>query len=455
MRQYNPTSKAKRWRRLAVAGILLSWTATLGRAQTDPGVRGGGGGAGAPLPGLSANEMKFFDAGLDAFNEANDVKGTITGDGGLGPTFNLDSCGGCHVHPAIGGTSPAINPQIAMATKAGANQRIPSFLRLRGPIREARFKFVDPTDHRKVPDGGVHGLFTIAGRSDAGGCTLAQPNFAFHVDHNNVIFRIPTPLFGTGLIEAISEATLEAADRASKPFGISGKANRNGNDGTITRFGWKAQNKSLLIFSAEAYNVEQGVTNEGFPDERQMAAAAAANCLFNVTPEDRTDVDSDEPSETSSDVVAFANFMRFLAPPTPVASFSGASAGSISNGSALFNSVGCAACHTPSYRTGNHSSAVLANKVANLYSDLLVHDMGTKLADSVNQGLAEGDEFRTAPLWGLGQRIFFLHDGRTDDLVEAILEHSSSGSEANTVIERYKDLSRNQKQDLLNFLRSL
>jgi len=103
----------------------------------------------------------------------------------------------------------------------------------------------------------------------------------------------------------------------------------------------------------------------------------------------------------------------------------------------------------------NSNVAALRNKPANLYSDLLLHEMGENLADGISQGQAEGNEFRTAPLWGLGQRIFFLHDGRTSDLMQAILEHRSTKSEANEVIHQYTRLSEKDKQDLLNFLRSL
>jgi CxxC motif-containing protein (DUF1111 family) len=106
-------------------------------------------------------------------------------------------------------------------------------------------------------------------------------------------------------------------------------------------------------------------------------------------------------------------------------------------------------------QTGNHDTGALANKTANLYSDLLVHNMGSGLADGVSQGNANGSEFRTAPLWGLGQRIFFLHDGRTSDLLQAITEHSSGVSEANTVITNFNSLPTGDRQDILNFLRSL
>ena len=123
--------------------------------------------------------------------------------------------------------------------------------------------------------------------------------------------------------------------------------------------------------------------------------------------------------------------------------------------------IGCALCHTPTLRTGNHPIAALNDKQANLFSDLLLHNMGSGLADGVSQGNAGPEEFRTAPIWGLGQRIFFLPDGRTADLLEAIQAHRSPGnwrfpaSEANGVINRFNHLRESEKQDILNFLRSL
>jgi CxxC motif-containing protein (DUF1111 family) len=124
--------------------------------------------------------------------------------------------------------------------------------------------------------------------------------------------------------------------------------------------------------------------------------------------------------------------------------------------------TGCAACHTPSFTTGTIASgsatipsAALSNQTVNLFSDLLVHRMGERLRDGITQGAAGPDEFRTAPLWGVGQRIFFLHDGRTTNLVEAIEAHRSHGSEANQVIKCFNELSTTQQQDVIDFLRSL
>src|SRR5216684_4513419 len=414
----------------------------------DPGPRGGSPGAGGPLPGLSQNEQAFFTAAADVFGEVETVAQ------GLGPRFNLDSCGGCHAQPALGGSSPASNPQATVP-----NNTIPSFITANGPIREVRFV----NNPNGTPDGGVHDLFVITGRSDAQGCNIQQPNFAAAVAANNAIFRIPTPTFGLGYVEAVPDSGLQAAFAAAgqqkRALGISGSFNRNGNDGTITRFGWKAQNKSLLIFAGEAYNVEQGVSNEVFTQERPLPgegrnAGLPSNCKINATPEDITHFNAGN-LETSSDAVQFAIFMRLTAPPTPSTTVPGG-ATSISNGRSLFTAIGCAACHTTSLTTSaSNITPGLGNATANLFSDLEIHHMGNGLNDNVGQGGAGGDQFRSAPLWGVGQRIFFLHDGRTSNLFTAIAQHASSGSEANSVIANFNSLTATQKQNLVNFLRSL
>src|SRR6266404_9889543 len=188
--------------KLVVAGVLLV-AAAAGAAVAqqfgarDPGVRGGLPAAGAPLDGLTPSQLAFFDIGKNEFQEADGL-----GEG-LGPRFNLDSCGGCHSQPALGGTSPAINPEIAAATDAGAQNQIPFFVQPDGPAREARFKYQADGVTR---DGGVHDLFVITGRSDAPyTCQIAQEDFDAQAARNNLIFRIPTPTFGLGLVEAIPD----------------------------------------------------------------------------------------------------------------------------------------------------------------------------------------------------------------------------------------------------------
>jgi len=456
----------------ALAGLLwfssqAAGAVVAGREVVDPGVRGGPPGAGGPLSGLTQDELQFFNDGQKRFADVEVVTG---GDNnGLGPRFNSNSCLSCHSQPAPGGTTPATNPAIAIAKLNGARNTIPWFITQTGPVREARFK----KNPDGTNDGGVHDLFVITGRSDAQGCNISQPTFApagnpltGQGGNRNIIFRIPTPTFGSGLIEAIPDSAILAnvnaeasRKRASRIFGhpnahLSGNVNRSANDGTITRFGWKAQNKSLLLFAAEAYNVEMGVTNQIFPQKRDETPG----CLFNATPEDTLNFTSTPNAAVLSDIEAFADFMRMLAPPAPAPSTE-----STTNGRAAFVRIGCDLCHTPSLMTGKMiasgspmvPSVALSNQTVKLFSDLLVHHMGKNLADGIIQGGADPDEFRTAPLWGVGQRVFFLHDGRTRNLVEAIREHRSPGSEANQVVDRFNRLKRQEQQDLINFLRSL
>jgi len=440
----------------------------------DPGVRAGSIGAGLPLATLSGSQQQYFDDGLERFIEVDSVDGSQpeAPGHGLGPGYNATGCGACHSQPFAGGTSPRAdsypfvgdNPQIAAAAEGGATNAVPSFVRLAGPVLETRFPFaVDAQGHLTTTrDGGVHAIYTIAGRVDAPGCVMAQPNYDQMQQLGNLVFRIPTPVFGAGLIENIADSTIIANMNASTgikhQLGITGHPNTSGNDGSIARFGWKAQNKSLEIFSGEAYNVEMGVSNELFPNER---ANPPTSCLYNGTPEDHTNFD-DSGSAIASDTVGFTVFMRFLAAPTPsnVGIPGNPSPQSIQNGKTLFGQVHCDLCHTPTLQTAaSNFTPALDHQNANLYSDLLVHNMGQGLADNVVQGAAGSKEFRTAPLWGVGQRIFFMHDGRaTPDnggLLTAILQHSSQGSEANGVIASFNRLFESQKQDVLNFLRSL
>ena len=447
----------------SIAGLsfFLAETATPAGSARDPGPRSVVANmhpaTGDPLPQLTPDQLALFNLAKTEFMSAEDVAD------GLGPRMNLNSCVGCHMQPAVGGSSPPTNPQVAFATLNGADNVVPSFITPNGPVREVRFvKNPDGT-----PDGGVHSLFTIAGRTDAVGCVLQQPDFARAVANDNAIFRIPTPTFGAGLIEGIPDYVIlanQAANAAAKRSlgirgrpnivlsgnAISGQPNLNGNDGTIARFGWKAQNKSLLLFSGEAYNVEMGVTNDLFQTERDETRT----CNYVPTPNDGTTANA------LTAIEQFALFMRLLGPPIPSPTFPGGSR-SIANGSQVFNSIGCSQCHTPALTTGRSYIAALNNQTVRLYSDLLVHDMGPGLADNVSQGQAGPREFRTAPLWGLGQRLFFLHDGRTTDLIVAIQQHQSGSSrsgdasEANQVVLNFNNLPDFAKQDLLNFLRSL
>ncbi len=419
--------------------FAAAWLVSIGSAQTDPGPRGGPPAAGGPVPGLSPALTAVFNTALANFQEVEAVAD------GLGPRFNSNSCVSCHLQPAPGGSSPATNPQIQFANSRNA---LPPFITPNGPVREARFiKNPDGT-----PDGGVHSIFTIEGRSDTpSGCNINQPDFS---NASNIINRIPTPTFGLGLIEAVTDTTLlqNLASNGGAPYGIAGRLNRNGNDGTVTRFGWKAQNKSLLLFAGEAYNVEMGITNLIFNTEREESV----NCSPTAPPNSFFNIGGLVDQAVFDDITNFANFMRFLAPPAP-----GPSDNTVVQGSNQFFNIGCARCHTPTLQTGASPFPSLANQTIHPYSDFALHHMGPGLADQISQGVAGGDEFRSAPLWGLGQRLFFLHDGRTSDLLQAIRDHSSAAnsqspaSEANATVTNFFHLSVSDQQAILNFLRSL
>ena len=509
--------KAIWWGRVALLHALCT-TAVL--AQVDPGLRGGPPGAGQHLHGLTAIEEEVFNEGLQRViqleavcDSCSDVTigqhvdpakanvVTQTNSSGLGVRFNGDQCSVCHNQPAVGGSggflvpNPQDPPSLQRAPenpmfdliphRKGALNSVPGFLTRFGPIREVRFA-------RKPdgsPDGGVHQLFTVVGRSDIfppgqnDNCTsavLPQPDFESEWRKGNLRFRIPLQLYGLGIIDGIQDREILARHAASagmrSQLGIAGIPNRSGNDGTITRLGWKAQNKSLAIFSGEAYNVEMGVTNDIFPQATDESPACTAdksepNDILRMDDDDTRNQSYFNADHQAPDWLSFAMFMRFLDAPKP-AQFSA----SALRGKALFGEgpeqpgIGCVACHTATMVTPPRSeNAALEGLTVHPYSDLMIHHMGRNLADDITQGLATGDMFRTTPLWGLGQRRFFLHDGRTDSLLKAIYTHFSQASEcypqaangcypaseANSVVQRFKGLAAQDQQAILDFLRAL
>jgi Di-haem oxidoreductase, putative peroxidase len=507
----------------AVAGLVYL-LAPPAFAQTDPGVRGGQQNTagfleyrGIPIPHppvisphpttgatITANELASFNEGI---NRAGQLESTCddcadipdgspvvglgeldpifpqfhTNSNGLGARHNADQCLLCHAQPTLGGSGGFLVPNPGQANpmapenplfrlvplRFGKQNVVPSFEQQFGPIREVRFKF-KPDGTR---DGSVHQLWVVTGiKTDPTltNCTLTQPDFDAQQKAGNLSFRIPLQMFGLGLIDSIQDREILARFAATasqrKALGIGGHPNRSGNDGTITRFGWKAQNKSLTMFAAEAYNVEMGITNELFP----TATEEDPNCNGPEKPEpndvtrtDTTDVINQSftnPLHILADWMQFTLLMRFTDAPQPDPNPST----SAQRGRVVFNSIGCALCHTPQMQTAPvMNSAVLQNRPVNLFSDLLVHHMGAGLADDIIQGRAGPDEFRTVPLWGIGQRLFFLHDGRTSDLLQAIQQHFSNASspypasEANAVITNFRMLSVTDQQAILDFLRSL
>ena len=462
---------------ISLPAVVLLISGLAFAQAVDPGVQSASRGTGTAFSSVLSDDnpgiLSFYNDGLARFQEVDAVPN------GLGPRFNSNSCSSCHAQPAAGGSGAAVNPQASFTSDGIApKDTTPSFITSTGPTREARFPFYfnsNGTPNYNSPNGGVETIFTVSGRSDAGTCSLSQPSFSSALKYNNIIYRIPTPTFGAGLLENLDDSTLLANNNTNlkNSFGISGTLNHNGNDGTVTRFGWKAQNKSLHIFAGEAYNVEMGVSNFLFTQDRPLPGedggggsgltGLPSNCM-NLAgtgyPEDLSHPAQTTASQVLDDVSAFANFMRLLAPPptgSVILNGQPVSSSSLADGQSLFSSIGCATCHNATVGTTQTSTFTggLSSVAVNAYSDLEIHHMGTGLADNVVQGGAGGDQFRTAPLWGLGQRIFLLHDGRTTDLVAAIKDHNSHGSEANTVEKNYLGLSSSQQQDLLNFLRSL
>ena len=364
---------------------------------------------GDPIRGLSGAETASFTDGKDTFNETENASN------GLGPVFNGTSCSECHKQGAIGGAGNDL--LLTRVTRIGGveNGVYSDLASVGGPVLQRRsLREFDPT-------------YPYPGE--------VVPSQAKFVSH-----RITTPLFGAGLIEAIPTDTILARTKLKLPDGIAGVANRVVNIETgkseIGRFGWKAQHSSLSVFAGDAYLNEMGVTSVFFPHENlPQGKAIVPGADIVADPEDHTDV------------AKFASFMRELAPPSPLPLTQIGK-----RGSDLFASTGCALCHVPSMRTGTSTIGALSQQPVNLYSDLLVHKMGSGLADGIIQGDAKGDMFRTAPLWGLRHRVLFLHDGRANSPEQAILIH---GGEASNAVSRYVSLSQTDRRALLEFLSSL
>jgi CxxC motif-containing protein (DUF1111 family) len=362
---------------------------------------------GAPLPNLTSAELNSWRLGQQKFAEQEAPSD------GLGPVFNARSCVACHHSGAIGGSSADF--ELSRVTRIGGivNGAYSDLVAEGGPVIEAHsLKEIDPNypyPGERVPAG---------------------TPFVSH--------RMTTPIFGDGLIEAISWSTLRDLSQKPQPDGIHGLPNWVINPETggweIGRFGWKAQLSSLHVFSGDAYLNEVGITSKSFPKDNM--------------PQGRTDpAGADkvaDPEDGSNDVMQFTMFMRLTAPPPPVPLSLQAQ-----HGQQLFASMNCASCHTPSLSTGTYPIAALSNKTARLYSDLLLHHMGVELSDGVRQGSAAGDQWKSAPLWGLRFRQFFLHDGRASTVDQAILMH---GGEASAARNRYENLSPGDKGALLDFL---
>ena len=361
---------------------------------------------GDPLAGLPPSLLAAFAVGLEEFNNVE------TPEGGLGPIFNNVSCVSCHGVPTPGGGS-AVSVRRFGHWNGGVFDPLAE---LGGSLLQ-EFA-IDPAVREGIP-----------------------------AEANVVAFRQSTPLYGLGLIEAIPDATIVQNAQRPKPDGVRGHASRVDDVASgqkrVGRFGWKCQQATLLSFSGDAYLNEMGVTSRLFPVENAPNGNESLLAAFDdvADPEDAVD-----PVTGKGDIDHAADYMRFLAPPprpnpTPAAR----------QGDAVFRQLGCAVCHMPTLQTGPSSIAALDRKPVNLYSDLLLHDMGS-LGDGIVQGDAGPQDLRTAPLWGVRASAPYLHDGRAPNLDQAIRAHAG---EAVASRDRYLRLPPAQRSQLLEFLNSL
>ena len=368
------------------SGTIIAWS----QSDVSPSATAA---AGSPLRGLTTAQLADFADGL-------------------GPIFNNDSCAACHFKPAVGGSSAILETRFGRTVNG----------------------HFDPLS---AEGGSLLQLFAIN--------KAAQE--VIPTDANVIAQRQTTPLFGLGLIEAIPDsAILEIAAR-SKPDGIFGRPSMVVDIVTgqtrVGRFGWKAQQATLLAFSGDAYLNEIGITSRLFPQENAPNGNTDLLQKFDKVPDPEDVVD---PATGKAGIDHFTDFMRFLAPlPVP------ALTDSATVGSIVFATIGCANCHTPVMFTGANLIRALDSKAVPLFSDLLLHDMGS-LGDGIAQADAEPGEMRTSPLWGLRASGPYLHDGRASTPDDAIRAHDGEGKVPR---DRFVQLSPALRKTLLDYLNSL
>jgi CxxC motif-containing protein (DUF1111 family) len=384
------TQRSRRAATMSIATLML--TLLIGAsASADKPIK-----YGDPIAGLTPTELTRFNDGREEFTAAETV------DEGLGPVFNNTSCAACHSSPAVGGDSNITETR---------------FGRLNG-------KHFDPmTSH-----GGS--LLQINGIDPNNGCA----GETVPADATIVAKRKTTPLFGLGRVDQVPDATLLGLAQSQQGTNVAGQASivfdPASNSQRVGRFGWKAQVATLLTFSADAYLNEMGITSPLFPKDNAPNGDKAVLDRCDKVP----DVEDD-----GTGVAAFADFMTMLAPPPR-----GATNAETNRGETVFSQIGCASCHHPELTTARGVNF-------KPYSDFLLHDMG-KLGDGIEQGAANGQQMRTAPLWGLGVRTRFLHDASESTLEGAIRAHDGQGTAA---ADAFKNLNGEDAKDLIKFLRSL
>jgi len=365
--------------------------------------------AGDPLPGITSGDFEDFRLGLEDFTEVETVEE------GLGPAFNGSSCAVCHSVPAIGGGGVVAEVRAARRDEQGA------------------FVELAPTS------GSLFQIFSIPTHT----CQPIIPPEA-----NVIARRVPIAVFGAGLVEAIPDETLLALDDGGDRDrdGVSGRAAIVTDIATgqrrVGRFGWKSQHATLLAFASDAYRNEMGITNDLFPQELAFGISPEQMKLCDPIPDPE-----DQPDRRTRrrGIDNFEAFMKFLAPIGR-----GPIDDTVRAGEALFASVGCTACHVPALTTGPSANPVFNHKVVPLYSDLLLHDIGT--ADGIRQEAATALEFRTPALWGVRMRRPLLHDGSAPTIEDAIGFHTNEALPART---RFLALPAEQRAALVAFVKSL
>lgn len=387
------------WLRLTTAATLLC-------AACEPAPDPVGAEPGEPLPGLTEDEQGRFLFGKSVFERL------VVPEEGLGPLFNAERCSACHEVPTTGGVGYRFPVVKATRYEAG----MCNLLEAEGG---------DNIQQRVTAALGVHGITRERIPESANGQT-----------------SVPAPaLFGSGLVEAIPEGTildLEDPEDADGD-GISGRAGRSP-DGRVGRFGRKGEMPTVTEFIDTALRFELGLTTPGSPREEMPNGRPLPD-----------DVDPmPEPEIDERGVALLTDYVHFLAAPNPEDA-TGAVRDSIEQGRRIFDEVGCAVCHTPTLETGEHPVAALSRKRVQLYSDMLLHDMGPELADVCGPD-ASPAEYMTTRLWGLRHRRFFLHDGRAASLEEAINAH---GGESTASRDAWRNLDPERRLLLSRFLRSL
>ncbi len=425
------------------------WFAGGGQTVFDQGASA----YGHAFPGLTASQQAIHDAGDAAFG-ATFVSAPAPVNPGLGPLFNSVSCANCHVadgrgRPPVPGEQPVstlIRISVPGTDAHGGPAPVPGF---GGQLQHRAIFGTTPealvgTSYQEEPGTYADGTPYSLRRPTI---TLDQPYAPLPPDLLTST-RLAPPVFGLGLLEAVPEADVRAkADPGDADLdGISGRPNTVWDHldqrYALGRFGWKAGQPTLLQQSAGAYVEDMGITSFLFPQE-----SSAGQPQF--------DGAGDDPEVSDSLLYAAAFYVRTLAVPAR----RNADDAQVVRGEQLFIGAGCDRCHVPEHRTGvNVAFPALSNQRIFPYTDLLLHDMGPGLADGRPEYEADGNEWRTPALWGIGltQTVnghqYFLHDGRARDLPEAILWH---GGEAEAAREAFRTMTVSERTALLAFLRSL